>query len=258
MSKGKLAKFAEMETFSNVFQFTFKDRQDTGQTFDGKGKWKEFFGNSNPIVLELGCGKGEYTVALARLYPDCNFIGVDIKGARMWKGAKEALQTGLKNVAFLRTNIEMINAFFNPGEVDQIWLTFPDPQMKKPHKRLTSTVFMAIYQQIMKEGGLIHLKTDSQFLFTYTTEMIKANGYAVQFCNNDLYHSNFADDKILSIKTYYEQQWLARGITIKYIEFKLKHLEAFVEPEVEIEFDSYRSFGRNARNLVPQTDNKQI
>ena len=212
------------------------------------GKWNTFFGNENPIVLELGCGRGEYTVALAKMYPDKNFIGVDIKGARMWAGAKEALELKMPNVAFIRTNIEAIAGFFDKDEVSEIWITFPDPQMKKVNKRLTSTRFMSLYQEIMKDGGTVHLKTDSNFMFTYTNEMIKSNRYEVTFSNDDLYHSGFSDDKILSIRTYYESQWLERGLTIKYVSFKVTHRDEFVEPDVDIEYDSYRSYNRSKRS----------
>ena len=168
MGKGKLAKFADMETFSNVFQYPFSTYE--AHPFTMQGHWRdEYFGNNNPIVLELGCGKGEYAVELARNYPDKNFIGVDIKGARMWTGASQALNEGLKNVAFLRTNIEIIDRFFAKDEVEEIWLTFSDPQMKNPRKRLTSTYFMERYRRFQTDGGTIHQKTDSNFLFTYTT-----------------------------------------------------------------------------------------
>jgi tRNA (guanine-N7-)-methyltransferase len=247
MGKNKLAKFAEMDSFPHVFQMTSREVL-LGKSFEYKGKWNEsVFKNDNPIVLELGCGKGEYSVGLAELFPDKNFIGVDIKGARIWTGAKDSLEKNLKNVAFLRTNIEMINHFFDTDEVSEIWLTFPDPQMKKTSKRLTSTNFMKRYQQIVKGGGLIHLKTDSQFMFTYTREMIQANHYAVDVITNDLYAS-VSGDPILNIKTFYEQQWLDRGISIKYIRFILEKKNSFKEPDVEIEKDSYRSFGRNQRN----------
>ena len=172
MSKGKLQKFAEMETFKNVFQYPFSVISEV--PFDMKGHWREeYFHNSNPIILELGCGKGEYTVGLARIYPNINFIGVDIKGARIYTGAKQALEENLTNVAFLRTSIEIIDRFFGPDEVEEIWLTFSDPQMKNVHKRLTSTFFMNRYRHFLVDNGLVHLKTDSNFLFTYTKYMVR-------------------------------------------------------------------------------------
>ena len=185
MSKGKLAKFADMATYENVFQYPYSVVEHV--PFEMKGHWHEqYFKNQNPIVLELGCGKGEYTVELAKLYPQMNFIGVDIKGARMWTGATQALNEGLKNVAFLRTNIEIIERFFAEDEVQEIWLTFSDPQMKNPRKRLTSTYFLARYRQFLVDGGLIHLKTDSHFLFTYTTYLVEKNQLPVLFRTEDL------------------------------------------------------------------------
>ena len=247
MGKNKLAKFADMEEFPHVFQVSSHAVRE-GVSFNMKGKWNEvFFKNDNPIVLELGCGKGEYTVGLGELYPNKNFVGVDIKGARIWSGAKESFQKGMKNVAFLRTNIEMIFHFFAENEVSEIWLTFPDPQMKKVTKRLTATNFMKSYQQFVKHGGLIHLKTDSNFMFSYTCEMVAANKFPVVFSNVDLYASDL-NDPILGIKTYYEQQWLERGLTIKYIQFLLEKRDEFIEPDVEIEHDAYRSFGRSKRH----------
>jgi tRNA (guanine-N7-)-methyltransferase len=198
-------------------------------------------------VLELGCGRGEYTVGLARLYPDKNFIGVDIKGARMWSGATEALNEGLKNVAFLRTNIEIIDRFFAPDEVSEIWLTFSDPQMKKATKRLTSTYFMNRYRRFLVDNGLIHLKTDSNFMFTYTKYMVEKNALPVDFQTEDLYHSGLVDD-ILGIRTYYEQQWLDRGLNIRYMKFHLPQAGELVEPDVEIELDEYRSYNRSKRS----------
>ena len=253
MGKNKLAKFADMDEFPHVFQVSSHALRE-GQNFDMKGRWNElFFYNNNPIVLELGCGKGEYTVGLGRLYPDKNFIGVDIKGARLWTGAKESFEAGMKNVAFLRTNIEMIHHFFAENEVSEIWLTFPDPQMKKVTKRLTATNFMSSYQQFVKPNGLIHLKTDSNFMFTYTCEMVKANQYPVIFSSDNLYASNL-QDPILGIKTYYEQQWLDRGLTIKYIQFVLERKAEFIEPEAEIEHDAYRSFGRSKRQHLENSE----
>ena len=246
MGKGKLAKFADMASYPHVFEYPYSVVDDV--PFDMKGNWnRDFFKNDNPIVLELGCGRGEYTVGLARRYADKNFIGVDIKGARMWTGATEALNEGLKNAAFLRTNIEIIDRFFAPGEVSEIWLTFSDPQMKKATKRLTSTYFMERYRRFLVPGGVIHLKTDSNFMFTYTKYMIEANRLPVEFITDDLYHSGM-DDDILSIRAYYEQQWLDRGLNIKYIKFRLPHEGVLQEPDVEIELDDYRSYNRSKRS----------
>lgn len=250
MGKGKLAKFAEMETFSNVFQYPFSVVDNV--PFEMKGHWREqYFKNNHPVVLELGCGKGEYTVELARLYPEMNFIGVDIKGARMWTGAKQALEAGLKNVAFLRTNIEIIDRFFAESEVQEIWLTFSDPQMKNAHKRLTSTFFLNRYRKFLVDGGIVHLKTDSNFLFTYTTCMVKENKLPVVFSTEDLYHTEGLDEethKILSIQTYYESMWIERGLNIRYMKFLLPQQGELVEPEVDIPLDDYRSYHRPKRS----------
>ena len=252
MGKGKLAKFAEMETFSNVFQYPFSVVDNV--PFEMKGHWREqYFKNNHPVVLELGCGKGEYTVELARLYPEMNFIGVDIKGARMWTGAKQALEDGLKNVAFLRTNIEIIDRFFAESEVQEIWLTFSDPQMKNAHKRLTSTFFLNRYRKFLVDGGIVHLKTDSNFLFTYTTCMVKENKLPVVFSTEDLYHTEGLDEethKILSIQTYYESMWIERGLNIRYMKFLLPQQGELVEPEVDIPLDDYRSYHRPKRSSL--------
>lgn len=252
MGKGKLAKFAEMETFSNVFQYPFSVVDNV--PFEMKGHWREqYFKNNHPVVLELGCGKGEYTVELARLYPELNFIGVDIKGARMWTGAKQALEAGLKNVAFLRTNIEIIDRFFAESEVQEIWLTFSDPQMKNAHKRLTSTFFLNRYRKFLVDGGIVHLKTDSNFLFTYTTCMVKENKLPVVFSTEDLYHTEGLDEethKILSIQTYYESMWIERGLNIRYMKFLLPQQGELVEPEVDIPLDDYRSYHRPKRSSL--------
>lgn len=246
MSKNKLAKFAEMEHFQNVIQAPL--RQLNNEDFYLKGNWAEkIFNNSNPVILELGCGKGEYTVQLAEKYPEINFIGVDIKGARMFTGAKQAIVKNLKNAAFLRTNIEAIDRFFKAGEVAEIWLTFPDPQMKKTSRRLTSSYFLERYRRILQPGGIIHLKTDSNFQFSYTRELAHFNQFELIAETPDLYESEYLND-LLQIKTFYEKQWLDRGIKIKYIAFRL-HSEEIKEPEVEIERDEYRSFGRSARDL---------
>ena len=246
MGKNKLQKFEDMSQYPNVFQYPYSILQEKG--FEMKGHWNEqFFKNDRPIVLELGCGKGEYTVGLAQLFPDKNFIGIDIKGARMWSGAKYALEHNLSNVAFLRTHIELIREFFAPNEVSEIWITFPDPQMSKVNKRMTSVRFMQLYRDILNENGLIHLKTDSPFLYAYTNAMIQANQFPVLVQTDDLYHSRLANE-ILSIQTFYEQQWLDRGLTIKYIRFVCESRETYIEPEIEIEKDSYRSFNRSKRS----------
>ena len=255
MSKGKLAKFADMASYPHVFEYPFSVVEDV--PFEMRGRWREeFFKNDRPIVLELGCGRGEYAVGLARRYPDRNFIGVDIKGARMWSGATESLKEGLTNVAFLRTNIEIIDRFFAPGEVQEIWLTFSDPQMKKATKRLTSTYFLQRYRRFLEPNGLIHLKTDSNFLFTYTKYVTEVNHLPVEVCTEDLYNGQWKMDNEalssfdLSIRTYYEQQWLSRGLSIKYLRFRLPAEGALEEPDVEIELDDYRSYNREKRSSL--------
>jgi tRNA (guanine-N7-)-methyltransferase len=246
MGKNKLQKFSEMAAFPHVFEYPFAVLQKKGCSL--KGNWnREVFQNNHPIVLELGCGRGEYTVGLGRLFSSKNFIGVDIKGARMWAGAEESMKAGMTNVAFLRTHIELITHFFSPGEVDEIWLTFPDPQMKKTNKRLTSTRFMKIYREILSDKGVVHLKTDSHFMYTYTCEMLKANHYQAVMNMENLYDSG-STDEVLSIRTHYEQQWLDRGIPIKYIRFICEPRNIWVEPEIEIEYDSYRSYNRSRRS----------
>lgn len=248
MGKGKLSKFADMASYPHVFEYPYSVAENI--PFSMKGKWKsDFFRNDNPIVLELGCGRGEYTVGLAEKFPDKNFIGVDIKGARMWSGATEALQKEMKNVAFLRTNIEIIDRFFDTNEIDEIWLTFSDPQMKKATKRLTSTYFMERYRRFLVPDGLIHVKTDSPFMFTYTHHMIAENAFPVELETEELYQSGLAND-ILSIRTYYEQQWIDRGLSIKYIKFRLPQTGSLREPDVEIELDEYRSYNRSKRSSL--------
>ncbi|WP_347839127.1 tRNA (guanosine(46)-N7)-methyltransferase TrmB [uncultured Draconibacterium sp.] len=246
MGKGKLKKFDEMKGFEHVVQAPF--HKVGHDDFQLKGKWAlDFFKNNKPIILELGCGKGEYTVELAAMNPNINYIGVDIKGARLWKGAKQAFQRNMKNVGFLRTNIELITQFFAPNEVYEIWLTFPDPQMRKARKRLTSTTFLNKYRNFLKPGGIVHLKTDSQFQFKYTLEMVKVNGFEILAQTDNLYEWEGLTD-VLRIRTYYEKQWLDRGITSKYLAF-IPHQNEYLEPNIEIERDEYRSFGRTARDL---------
>ena len=247
MGKNKLQKFEDMKDYPHVFQYPFAVLQEKG--FEMKGHWNEkFFENNNPVVLELVCGKGEYTVGLAKLFPEKNFIGIDIKGARMWTGAKQSLAENLTNVAFLRTHIELISCFFAPAEVSEIWITFPDPQMNKTNKRMTSTRFMKLYREILTDRGIIHLKTDSNFMYSYTCEMVKINHFPVLVQTDDLYHSGLADE-ILSIQTFYEQQWLDRGLSIKYLKFIGEHRDKYIEPDVDIELDNYRSFNRSKRSV---------
>ena len=250
MGKGKLAKFADMERYENVFQYPYSVVDDV--PFGMKGLWRQqYFHNDNPIILELGCGRGEYTVGLGKMFPDVNFIGVDIKGARMWTGATQALNEGLKNVAFLRTNIEIIDHFFAPDEVQEIWLTFSDPQMKNPRKRLTSTYFLERYRRFLVDGGVVHLKTDSNFLFTYTSYVVDENRLPLLFRTENLYGDERIDEgtrSILSIQTYYESMWLDRGIRIKYQKFQLPRASELHEPNVEIEMDEYRSYHRDKRS----------
>ena len=248
MGKNKLQKFSEMADFPHVFEYPYAVLKEKECAL--KGNWNgEVFRNNNPIVLELGCGRGEYTVGLGRLFPSKNFIGVDIKGARMWGGAKESMNAGMCNVAFLRTDIEMIARFFSFGEVGEIWLTFPDPQMKKTNKRLTSTRFMKIYHEILSDNGIIHLKTDSLFMYLYTCEMVNINQFPILVQTDNLYESGIADE-ILSIRTYYEQQWLERGITTKYLRFICEPREQMIEPEIDIEYDTYRSYNKSRRGRV--------
>lgn len=248
MAKNKLAKFAEMEILDNVFQPKHDEVFRTDYTL--KGRWnREVFHNEHPLVLEIGCGKGEYTTGLGELYPDKNFIGIDVKGARMWKGAKIANEAGMTNVAFLRIYAEMLESVFAPDEISEIWITFPDPQMAKARKRLTGSRFLNLYKKIMKTGGIIHLKTDSPFLYAYTTQLIQTNELKEFVNTNDLYGCGM-DDKILGIKTFYEQQWLSRGKKIKYIQFTLNDSNPLIEPDVEIEKDDYHSEARFMGNTV--------
>jgi len=216
MGKDKLRRFAEIETFSNVLQL------DAGKVY--KGQWNAgFFKNSNPVVLELACGKGEYTVNLAQMFPNKNFIGIDYKGNRIWRGAKTALEEGVSNVAFLRMQIENLVDYFAPGEVDEIWITFPDPQpqLSREKKRLTSPRFLNMYEQVLKEGGCVNLKTDNDGLYQYSVDKIAELKLPSHIQTADLYHSEFADE-VLSIKTYYEKKYLKDNKNINYLKFSFK------------------------------------
>ncbi len=251
MGKNKLKKFADMERFKCALQYPRETLLKEG--FPHKGAWgTEVFPSNLPITLELGCGKGEYTVELARTTPDSNFIGVDIKGARMWKGASTVEDEGIPNAAFLRTEIENIDHFFAPGEVSEIWITFPDPQMQKPRKRLTSTRFLEMYRRFLKPGGVVHLKTDSPFLFEYTRRLVETNGLETLRVTDDLYGSGPADPTT-SIKTYYEQQWLSRGKKIKLISFRLGETPLVEPREDDIERDDYRAYPRGVADTSRST-----
>jgi tRNA (guanine-N7-)-methyltransferase len=225
MGKDKLRRFSELEGFGNVLQPTMDE---VLNNYPLKGKWKEeFFKNDHPIILELGCGKGEYTVGLARKYKNYNFIGIDIKGARIWRGAKTCLEEGITNAAFVRSKVDFVDKLFGENEIAEIWLTFSDPQKERPRKRLTSPLFVGRYKQILEPGGIINLKTDSTLLYEYTIEQIEENHYQCVLKNHDVYGDlvqNNPDEDIqykMSIKTFYEQKWLAQDIKIKYCQFKV-------------------------------------
>jgi tRNA (guanine-N7-)-methyltransferase len=245
VAKNKLQKFSEMDSFPHVIQADFSEvfRKD----YKLKGNWAgTFFKNEHPIVLELGCGKGEYSVGLARKFAKKNFIGIDIKGSRMHTGAAQSFEEGLSNVAFIRSRIELIDSFFDSGEVDEIWLTFPDPQLNRTKKRLTSTRFLKLYASFLKPGGLIHLKTDSRFLYTYTKLVAEINRFTILKDYPDLYNSG-VEDEILGIRTYYEERFMAHQIPIKYFSFVADGTNALTEPDVEIPKDIYHNAGRSVK-----------
>ncbi|MGI6291969.1 MAG: tRNA (guanosine(46)-N7)-methyltransferase TrmB [Bacteroidales bacterium] len=221
MGRNKLDKFAENLTFRNFFQLPYEEI--SVKEVDIKGKWhSDFFKNQHPIVLELGCGKGEYTIELAQRHPDKNFIGVDRKGARMWTGCKFSVENELNNVAFIRTQIQFLTNFFAENEISEIWLTFPDPQPKrsKTNKRLTASYYLDIYRQILKPGGYIHLKTDNKLLFDFTIEVIERLKYNLLEKKEDIYASEI-DDPALAIQTHYEKMWISQGLPIHYLKFSM-------------------------------------
>ncbi|MFA6770545.1 MAG: tRNA (guanosine(46)-N7)-methyltransferase TrmB [Bacteroidales bacterium] len=229
MGKGKIKRFEENKSFNCLYQPQIKEVFDS--TYYMKGEWhSRHFKNENPLVLELGCGRGEYTVELARKFPDKNFIGVDIKGARIWRGAKTVTEESIHNGAFVRCRIEFIESIFAPQEISEIWITFPDPQIKKFTKRLTSTLFLERYKHFLKDGGVVHLKTDSVFLHNYTLQLVKQNKLELIEAYSDIYGTGRACE-LLSIKTRYESQFLEQGIKITYLSFRLKKEVVLNEPE---------------------------
>lgn len=222
-SKNKLKRFNENQTFSNVIQPTREEV--VSENFPFKGKWNsDFFKNDNPIIIELGCGKGEYTVELAKKYPNTNFIGIDIKGARFWRGAKTATDDSMNNVAFVRTQIELIEYIFLDNEVDEIWITFPDPQIKykRTKHRLTNSEFLQRYKKILKKDGIVNLKTDSEFMHGYTLGLLHGEGHEVLYANHNVYVNEGAPEVVTSIQTFYEKQYLEQNKPITYIKFKIK------------------------------------
>ncbi|MGB6267398.1 MAG: tRNA (guanosine(46)-N7)-methyltransferase TrmB [Olleya sp.] len=221
-SKNKLKRFKENETFDNVFQPKRAELVDT--TYQYKGHWnKTVFKNNNPLVLELGCGKGEYSVALAKKYPNKNFIGIDIKGARFWRGAKTAVEENIPNVAFIRTQIELIEYVFAENEVDEIWITFPDPQIKykRTKHRMTNSEFLKRYKNVLKPDGIMNLKTDSEFMHGYTLGLLHGEGHEVLYSNNDVYRQEGSPEEVTSVQTFYENQYLQKDKPITYIRFKI-------------------------------------
>ncbi len=226
MAKRKLQRFAENETFEHFFQPGWEE---LSAGFSLRGNWRSgFFRNDKPLIIEMGCGKGEYTVDLSGKYPERNFIGIDKKGARMWRGAKTSIEANRPNVAFLRIRAENICQVFGPAEVDEIWITFPEPQPNSPRhsKRFTSPEFIERYRKLLKPGGLIHLKTDNDMFYNYTLDVISEQGHKLLYSNNDLY-ANPDDSEVkdvIDVQTHYEKIWLSQGLTIKYLKFKLKEV----------------------------------
>lgn len=248
MGKNKLKKFEEMKGIPFVLEYPWARLQ--AEVFPHKGRWTQFFGNDGPVTVELGCGKGEYAVGLARRIPNRNFVGIDVKGARMWTGAKKAYMEKMGNVAFIRGDIDSLDSFFAPGEVEEIWITFPDPQMQKPRKRLTGSRMLEVYKRVLTPGGRINLKTDSPFLYAYTKMLCEANSLPVFNAVDDIYapgaDKGLLPDGLTDIKTHYEQQWLDRGLKIKFLSFSPFNGCELIEPEggEDLEKDTYRSYSR--------------
>ena len=220
-SKNKLRRFNENETFENVVQPTREEV--VSGSFPHKGQWHKFFKNDNPIVVELGCGKGEYSVGLAKEFPEKNFIGIDIKGARFWRGAKTAIEENMDNVAFVRTQIELVEGIFAANEIAEIWITFPDPQLKykRTKHRMTNTQFLQKYKRILKPNGIMNLKTDSEFMHGYTLGLLHGEGHEVIYANHDVYKNEGAPKEVIGIQTFYEKQYLEHAKPITYIKFRI-------------------------------------
>ena len=222
-SKNKLRRFRENETFPNVVQPSREEVVE--EHFKYRGKWNsEFFKKEQPIVLELGCGKGEYSVGLAKAYPEKNFLGIDIKGARFWRGAKTALEEGLDNVAFLRSQIELVDLLFGENEVDEIWITFPDPQIKykRTKHRMTNSEFLQKYKKVLKPDGVVNLKTDSEFMHGYTLGLLHGEGHEILHANHNVYKNEYSPKEVVGIQTFYEKQYLEQGKPITYVQFRIK------------------------------------
>lgn len=260
MGKNKLRKFAEMQEFACVLQYPFARLRDEG--FPHRGRWASaVFGNERPVVLELGCGRGEYTVGLARRFPGVNFVGIDVKGARIYAGAKQVEQEGISNAAFLRASIEDLGSFFAPGEVAGIWITFPDPQMKHARRRLTASRFLNMYAPLLSKDGTVRLKTDSPFLHAFTRRLIERNALPLLASCPDLYGAvpTGLPPYLTEIQTAYERQWLSRGKQIRYLEFALPAGLAVADPEEDdIERDDYRAIPRPDRQPQPLNVNDHL
>jgi len=236
VAKNKLKNFEQLKSFEHVIQPVYTEI--LNQDFHLKGKWSEvFFKNNNPIVLELGCGKGEYTTGLAELNPNINYIGIDLKGARIWRGAKTVIEKGLNNVAFIRSAIDPIQSFFGENEISEIWLTFSDPQPNKPKKRLSSSLFLNKYLSFLKPGGIFHLKTDSILLFDYTYAIVRENNFSIIYKSNNIYNDEQMPDAVKNIQTFYEKKFISVGKKINYLQFIVNHNSLVIEPS---ELDKYK------------------
>lgn len=263
MGHGKLRKFAENETFRCLVQPSYEEvvaSKEGGLVLRDhplKGHWNGMFSAEAPIVLELGCGRGEYTIDLSLRIPQKNYIGVDIKGARLWKGAKYATEHGLGNVAFLRTRIEFIESFFAPGEISEIWLTFSDPQLKSENNRLTCPRFLERYRKFLAPGGVVHLKTDSMFLYQYSKAVAEASSLEILYATEDLYGSSPRIDvpSLYEVQTYYERMFLSMGLKIKYLSFRLDHDGPFVTPEFDAKYWKAVEGPRRTFDHNPQPSN---